>query len=124
MKGGLAIDEPSGPRWALALNLLAEGREFVIVGTMQLARQSGWSGADGMVHAAVLTTDPSMPRVVAQQQVDAARKWLGDVIQRDARLAAIVDQFGVVWELAADDGSATWLIATADECGVLQWPER
>lgn len=43
VKGGLlSVDEPSGERRDLALNLLEEGREHVVLGKVQLARHHGW----------------------------------------------------------------------------------
>jgi hypothetical protein len=121
MKGGLAVDDPSGERWDLALELLDEGRDFVLLGHVQLARHHGWPGADNKVHVAVLTTDPSPSHAVAQREVDEARERVRELLDHDQRLRLIMETYGVVWEYAGDDGSATSLISSIGDDGSLLW---
>jgi hypothetical protein len=51
VKGGLVVDDADGLRWDLALELLDEGRDFVIMGKVRM--MLGRVGAVPRVHIAV-----------------------------------------------------------------------
>ena len=122
MKGGLRITEPTGERWDLALDLIADGADSVVIGDhLQMQRHVGWPGADGCIHIAVLTNDLDAPRELSQARVDEARGQVIRLLEADARLRSIVETHGVVWELAGDDGSATWRIAHIAMDGTIDW---
>ena len=125
VKGGLRIDEPSGERWDLALNLIESGEDFVMLGDgLQVRRHVGWPDADGRIHVGVLDDgDHPSERSEAQRRVDQAREQVTQLALADERLRSVLDRHGVVWEYAADDGSATWLIAAISESGSLIWPD-
>lgn len=117
VKGGLTVDRTDGPRWDLALELLADGRESVMLDNVQLMR--GGFGADPRLHVAVLTTEPRPTLAIAQAQVDAGRARVLPVIEGDERLRSLIERHGVVWEYCGDDGSATWLIGDVSADGVV-----
>jgi hypothetical protein len=58
MRGGLRVEEASGDRWHLALDLIENGTESVVVGDdLEIRRHVGWPGADGRIHLGVLATE-------------------------------------------------------------------
>jgi hypothetical protein len=125
VKGGLRIDQPSGERWDLALDLIESGDEFVMLGDgLQIHRHVGSPNADGRIHIGVLDdADHLAKRHEAQRRVDQARERVTQLALADERLRSVLERHGVVWEYAGDDGSATWLIAAISEDGVLIWPD-
>jgi hypothetical protein len=125
VNGGLTVDEPSGERWHLALELLEDGSDAVYLGeAIQVRRHVGWPLADGQVHIAVLDRDPGAhSRQVAQSQVDEALARVNGLIRDDPSFARLLDKYGVIWEYCGDDGSATWLIAQMARDGSVLWPD-
>jgi len=125
VKGGLRIDQPSGERWDLALDLIESGDEFVVLGDgLQIYRHVGSPDADGRIHIGVLDDAHHLAEShEAQRRVDQARERVTKLALADQRLRSVLERHGVVWEYAGDDGSATWLIAAISEDGVLIWPD-
>ena len=125
VKGGLRIDQPSGERWDLALDLIESGDEFVMLGDgLQIHRHVGWPDADGRIHIGVLAdADHLAEKHEAQRRVDQARERVTQLTLADERLRSVLERHDVVWEYAGDDGSATWLIAAISEDGMLIWPD-
>jgi hypothetical protein len=118
MKGGLSVDTVEGPRWALAIELLSDGREFVLLDNVQLMRR-GFLG-DERLHIAVLTTKPNPAPDAAQAEVDAARARVLPLLQSDDGLRAVAERHGVVWEYCGDDGTATWIIGEVADDGTVR----
>src|SRR5919106_1865819 len=50
MRHAFEVDEPSGERWNLALELLADGESAVAIGTLNLYRDASGPRADGRLH--------------------------------------------------------------------------
>ncbi|MGI8810782.1 MAG: hypothetical protein ACR2KK_23655 [Acidimicrobiales bacterium] len=125
MKGGLRIEDPSGERWELALDLIHAGHESVMLGDrIEVRRYIGWPGADGLIHIAVLVPANQVEsRDLTKQEVALAREQVSRLAGRDHRFAALLDEHGVKWEVVGDDGSATWKIADVSEDGTLFWPD-
>ncbi|HXX89145.1 MAG TPA: hypothetical protein VEI83_02845 [Acidimicrobiales bacterium] len=123
MKNDLWIDEASGQRWDLALDLIDDGRGAVLFGgALRFVRHVGWPGADGLIHVGVITPDISAPAHVAQAAVDSARELVTGLIHTDHRLADLIALHGVIWELVGDEGLAVWRIAPIDQDGRILWP--
>jgi hypothetical protein len=52
-----------------------------------------------------------------------AREQVSCLVSSDPRFASLLDARGVLWEVAGDDGSATWKIADVSEEGTRLWPD-
>jgi hypothetical protein len=127
MKGGLTVDHPSGERWNLALDLISDGRENVLLGSdLVIRRDVGWPGADGQIHIGVLASDlpqSAADRAIAQRRVNEARAQVAGLLDEDQRFSTLIDTCGVVWEYLGDDGSAAWIIGTISEDGQIVWSD-
>jgi hypothetical protein len=55
VKGDFWIDEPTGQRWDLALDLIERGESAVLIaGRVQISRHASGPRADRLIHIAVL----------------------------------------------------------------------
>src|SRR6202034_2241695 len=119
VKGDLSIDEPSGQRWDLALDLIESGESGVLIaGRVQISRYVTGPTADGLIHIAVLAGQDTAPsRELAQNQVDTVRAYVSELVSEDRRFQYLMERFGVTWEYVGDDGSASWVLAAIAEDG-------
>lgn len=125
MKGDLVIDEPSGDRWQLALDLIENGEAAVsLAGDTQIRRSAGWPGADGHIYVGVVVDGDTVSKQAAQSRVDEARRRVDDLAKADPRFAALVRTHGVIWELVADYGSGSVQLAGISETGKIHWPKN
>ena len=125
MRSGFGIEDPVGERWELALALIEDGRESVMLGDrIELRRWVGWPEADGVINIAVLVGfGQGLSRDALIREVTLAREQVSWLVSSDPRFASLLDVHGVLWEVAGDDGSATWKIADVSEEGTLLWPD-
>ena len=88
MKGALAVDEPQGERWGLALDLLSQGPELVALGSgLLLNRDTSGPAADGHIHIGVVANGP---KEQAQSEVDAARQLVSSLANEDERFGTLL----------------------------------
>ena len=69
---GLTIDEPTGPRWDLALSLIESGEAPVRLGMLQLWRTTTGPRPDGLIHMTV-EVDEAMTEEAARELLRRAR---------------------------------------------------
>lgn len=119
VKGGLTVEEPEGPRWDLALDLIENGTEFVILRRGLVVSRE----ASGPVHLAVVIASGNDPivREGAQATIDASREIVDQVAGKDERFSSMLARFGSLWEVVTDDGSGTIQLATTGDDGNLIW---
>jgi hypothetical protein len=105
--GKFQVDEPQGQRWAAALQLLAEGQEFVVyrgiglslsVPGLLVIEVPAWVDLDGM------------PQDVATRNLSNAESMVLDLVKSDAAFAALVSDRAL--EVRLVDESYGWVYAT------------
>jgi hypothetical protein len=119
----MSMDEPTGQRWDVALDLIERGEAGVALGEgIRVRRQFGWPGADGKVHIAVVT-DKARGRSngAAQAHVNGAKERMGRLIASDVRFAELCRKYGVVWECLGEGGMATVMNAPISTDGMVIW---
>ena len=79
MSGVFRIEEPSGPRWELALDLLRRGEAF------SLGRMTFWPLADNAieVHVASAWQHQNVTEASARRDLETARKQLDALVAED-----------------------------------------
>lgn len=117
------IDGPTGARWDLALDLIANGTESVVLGSdLVVQRYVGWPGADGLIHIGVLSSTMSVTsREAAQLRVHELRSRFDDVARTDHRLRALLHDYPPVWEYLSADGYTTVKLADVSDDGTIIW---
>jgi hypothetical protein len=121
---GLQVDEPSGERWELALDLLREGRESVRIGVLRLARQTSGPAPDGRIHVSIdATNGPEFTtRDGATAEIERGRSQLDALLTADNRLANLVALHGIAGcDYIYDYGMGSVVIATVDNHGAVTW---
>src|SRR5215203_1730776 len=103
MRGALSVDEPSGERWDLAVDLLSRGEGIVSLGRLLLYRDASGPHADGRLHVEVCSTrgPAHQSRQLADSEVASAVIAL-DAVLADDRVAGLVDKHGLVREYVRD----------------------
>jgi hypothetical protein len=98
MKGVFALDEPSGPRWELALDLLRRGEPFSL-GVVTFRRIS-----DDVVEAAVASTwqPQNVTEARARDDLETARRRTEALLARDASFRAVVGPSRIEYVLVDD----------------------
>jgi hypothetical protein len=117
MSGTLRIDEPSGPRFDLALDLLEAGQYFVFI-------DCGLRIEDGVLQVLVPTQwEPhsiSEPR--ALEELRRAERNIASLASASPRFAAIAANLPKVFILVYDYGtSGLWLCRLRE--GAFEWYE-
>lgn len=106
MRGTFAVDEPRGPRWDLALDLLAKG-EAVAAGPVT------YRSYGGSLEAAVTSSwlPPYATAATARADLDAGRAQTEQLLASDERFRGIVGQLEVEYVVVADYDTTTVAIA-------------
>jgi hypothetical protein len=125
MRDGLTIEEPSGERWDLAVELLERGEGFVSFGPLILYRVAGGPRPDERLNADICSEYSSDPPTQerAAAEIAAGLRSL-DVLLSDPRVAHIADQRGLVKRYVRDYGTGRSLLATIDDDGTVTWPDE
>ncbi len=119
--GGLKIQEPSGPRWELALSLLESGEAPVRLGSIQMWRDTSGPRADGRIRITVGVGE-SVSEAVAREALHRAHETVDAVAATDENFANLLIDHRAHWELVHDYGMGTTLVAAEDGDGYLLWP--
>lgn len=80
MSGTLRVDEPTGPRWELALGLLRRGEAFT------LGRMSFWPLADDVIEVHVWSAwqSQNVAEATARPELETARMELEALVAEDS----------------------------------------
>lgn len=120
-RGAFRIAEVPGERWERALEFLRDAGPMCVLDgpvPVSLQRYSGWPGADEKIHVCVYTTRTpgSVTPEVATADFRRALVTLGQAIEVDDRLQALINEYGAVYEYVSDyeTGGAVIGRATAD----------
>jgi hypothetical protein len=122
MRGAFDVDQPTGERWDLALEVLERAESAVAIGGLNLYRVAGGPRADHRLHVEIraTATPESLTRARAETDVAAGLSQL-DELRSDKRFAALAAQHGVAVEYVTDyDTGRTGLAAVAAN-GSLVW---
>lgn len=126
----LSIDRLDGPRWELALQLLATGDGAVNLHGLVLRVDPATAKTGRRMHiefecpfdpSQVSTAKNERLASLAQQDLQAARQTLEMACREDERFAALVADSGLVYEFVHRFGMGALLIATAGRSGDLSW---
>jgi hypothetical protein len=116
------VEEPRGPRWQDALQLLADGHYVVCMGLgLTLASEiPGRSMDPGSELKVRLETRHDPRRITAQQaaaEIENAEAGVAEICERSADFARIVAGRPVVYELLEDYGMGAVRLAFKDRSG-------
>jgi hypothetical protein len=126
----LSVEQFDGPRWELALQLLQDGEAPVNVRGLVLSADPATAGSPRRLHVKFdCPFDPSQVgrasqerlRSVAEHDLLAARSLIAQACEEDPRLAAVVEDSGVVYEYVHRYGMGALLVASAGTSGDLSW---
>jgi hypothetical protein len=122
MRHAFEVDEPSGERWNLALELLADGESAVAIGTLNLYRDASGPRADGRLHVEVRATrEPSsLTMASAEADVESGLAQL-DGLLTDERFAALAAEHGVTTDYVSDYDTGRIPIASVAADRSLKW---
>jgi hypothetical protein len=123
-RGAFRITEVPGERWELALELLRDAGQMVVLDgpvPVSLQRYSGWPGADGKIHVCVYTTrsPKSVTPGMATAEFRQALETLRQATAADNRLQAMIDEYGVIYEYVYDYETGGAAIGRAAEDGTV-----
>jgi len=119
-----------GPRWELALELLASGAATVNIRGLVFQADPATATSTRRVHIEFeCPFDPSQVgqapsdrlRAVGAGQLNEARQTVAALCAADGRFAAFIDGSGVVYEFVHRYGMGALLVATAGQSGDLSW---
>jgi len=110
---GVKVDVASGPRWELALSLIASGEAPVRLGALQLWRDTIGPHATGVIRVTA-EVPHGISETAALRVLEAQRKVLDEVAAGDQRLAELLREHGCRWEAVYDYGMGTSLIASEE----------
>jgi hypothetical protein len=111
MRGWFSVDEPSGERWALALELLKNGETVSVADVGLRLEESG----DLTVMAISAWTDPSnVTTESARSDLGRAKRTLDALIDADATIRSLAESQPPRIELIADHEIGSELIASMD----------
>jgi hypothetical protein len=117
----LWVDEPDGPRWALALELLARGEYVVCMGLgITLATETPPHPRQlGMVLKVRVQTNlrDSLTAEHARAEIENAEAGLEEIRQRSPAFAALVADRQTLFELIDDYGMGAVKVAFKDGTG-------
>src|SRR5664279_2252130 len=117
---GLTVDGPSGPRWELALSLIASGEAPVRLGPAELSRWTSGRNADHAIHISV-EVGQEVTSEVALELVSQARVVIDGAAASDPRFAALLGKHVCQWEVVHDYGMGAVLRAVVDGHGNIVW---
>jgi hypothetical protein len=117
----LVVDEPIGPRWDLALALIASGEDSVMLRSVELRRGTAGPLADGVISVIVRSATSRPTAGAARAEIELAKANLASATAADPRFQDLLDQYGSRWELVDDYGNGTVLLAHVDDDGNLAW---
>jgi hypothetical protein len=129
-QAALTIDDVTGPRWDVALQLLTSGEAPIHIGVLVLSSDPASAKEPRRLHVEFdCPYDPSQVgktpqerlRLVAQRDLDAARQTVDDLRRADERFAALVAESGLVYEYVHRYGMGALLVASAGATGDLNW---
>lgn len=120
-KDALWVDEPAGPRWALALELLAGGEYVVCMGLgLTLATEAlpepHQPGRILKVRVQTLRPD-SLTAEHARTEIENGEAGLDEIRQRSPAFAALVADREPLFELIDDYGTGSLRLAFKDRTG-------
>lgn len=123
VRGGLSVDEPSGERWELALELLGAGGEAIAIGNVVLLRPIGSPVATGQVEISIFTRwEPrALTHAASPPEVLEGLESVRFFADRDDRLQALFDRFGAVWDYRHDYGMGAVRLATVNDEAEPTW---
>jgi hypothetical protein len=117
----LWVDEPSGPRWVLALELLARGDYVVCMGlglTLATETPPEPHRPGQILTVRVQTRRPdSLTAEHALTELENAEAGLDEIRQRSPAFAALVADREPLFELIDDDGTGSVRLAFKDRTG-------
>jgi hypothetical protein len=117
VRGGLHLDEASGERWELALQLLADEVEVVAFTNVVLRSRKG-----ELTISIETAHDPKL--VTAEQartEIDAGQQLVGRLREVDRRFDDLMRQRHVIWEYVYDYDTGSVLLADLAEDGRASW---
>jgi hypothetical protein len=120
----MRVDEASGQRWELALELLANGVEPIDMADVRVSRNTHGPTADGRITIEVRSpaSPSSHSRPAAEREVARARRVIAQA-STDPRFARLLDTNEVAWELIWDYGMGSIRLAAIDDEGRLEWED-
>lgn len=103
MRGAFGVDQPTGERWTLAVEVLARGESAVAIGNLNLYRTVAGPAADGRLRVEIRATSnpPSLTRARAEQDVANGVAQLDELLST-AAFAAVATEHGVTIEYVSD----------------------
>ena len=120
-KSALWVDEPEGPRWALAIELLAEGEDVVCMGLgLTLASESHpYPRQLGSLLKVRVQTNrrDSLTAEHARAELENAEAGLNEIRNRSAAFSALVGDRPTLFELIDDYGMGSVRLAYKDASG-------
>ncbi len=120
-KNALWVDEPDGPRWAQALELLASGDYVVCMGLgLTLATETHPQPLQlgPLLKVRVQTRRPdSLTAEHARAEIENAEAGLDEIRQRSPTFAALVEDRQTLFELIDDYGMGAVRLAFKDGTG-------
>jgi hypothetical protein len=121
VKGALAIDELSGQRWDLAVDLLDTGDGIVSFDHLLLYRDTKGPRPTGVVHVEICATLPpeqSTSRRVESDISHGLQSW--ELVIADDRVRHLVDQFGLVRHYVYDYETGRVVLAAIEPDGTIR----
>jgi hypothetical protein len=115
MRHAFAVDEPTGERWNVALEVIARGESAVAIGDLNVLRDVGAPTADGRLCVEIrATTDAqNLTRARAEADVASGLVQLNELLAKEA-FAALAAEHGLSIEYVDDyDTSRTSLARIA-----------
>jgi hypothetical protein len=124
MRGAFDVDQPTGERWNLALEVLERGESAVSVGGLNLYRAAGAPGADRRLQVEIraTATPEGLTQARAEKDVAAGLSQL-DELRSDERFAALVAEHGVAVEYVTDYDTGRTALAAVAANGSVVWRE-
>jgi len=120
---GLTVDQPSGDRWDLALELLASGESAVSLDGVILRRDAHGPRATGRI--AIDIPASSEPRfltpAVAKRDVSRALALIDAAREADPRFAELLTDHGVDRTYIDDYGNGSVALGDVNADGELVW---
>lgn len=129
-RADIAVEEPSGPRWEAAVEMLGEGA-MVRLGSLLLYLErdkAGRPSQDGALIVEIPVTawhglTRERQERLAAARFEEAREHVGAVVEGDAGLRSVVADREITFELVDDYGNGAVRLATLEE-GQVKIPPR
>jgi hypothetical protein len=122
VRGTFNVDEPTGDRWNLALEVLTSGEAFVAIGERLLVyRDANGPTATGEVQVEIRSSTHGLPNAARAAEDVAAGMAQLQTLLNDDRLAQLVSEYGLAIAYVSDYDTGRVTLASVDRGGAVSW---